>query len=77
VRWASRRENNLDKRLDGTDDQNGEKNPNAKLNKQQVQEMRTRYAAGNVTQTELAKEYGISTPHLSSIVNRMRWKSVA
>jgi hypothetical protein len=45
----------------------------AKLTRPQVEEIRTRYAAGDVSQQDLADEYGMSQQHISQIVNNERW----
>jgi len=46
----------------------GEEAGNAKLFDAEVEDIRKRYAAGGITQTALAKEYGVSQPHISFIV---------
>jgi hypothetical protein len=46
----------------------GEQAPNTKLSTAQVDEIRRRYAAGDVSQTTLAQEYGIHQASLSRIV---------
>lgn len=43
----------------------------AKITDQQAAEIRARYAAGNITQADLAAEYKI---HRSSISNIIRWR---
>ena len=52
---------------------NGERNGRAKLNTEQVQEIRDRYAAGGVTHRELAAEFGVSRPMIGYIVRRENW----
>ena len=53
----------------------GERHPNARLTAKQVLEIRRRYAEGNVTQRELADEYGIATQsHISNIIHGHSWK---
>jgi len=54
--------------------QDGGVNANAKLTAKQVDEIRSRYAAGGVTQDELAKEYAVIQPHISRIVRGETWK---
>jgi hypothetical protein len=54
----------------------GEKHHKAKVTEAQVREMRARYDAGGVTQTQLAKEYGIRQDVVSDIVKRRTWKCV-
>lgn len=51
----------------------GEKNPNSKLNEQQVIEIRNRYANGGITLKQLSNEYGGSITTISSIITRKRW----
>lgn len=47
-----------------------------KLNKEQVLEIRHRYACGE-TQQALADEYGVGVTAISKIVNRKTWKHIA
>jgi hypothetical protein len=48
----------------------------AKLTEGQVLGLRDRYAAGGVTQAQLAAEYGISHALVSNIVTRKAWKYI-
>jgi hypothetical protein len=48
--------------------QDGQKNPMSKIPDEDIQRIRDRYASGNVTQTDLAQEYGITFQHVSAIV---------
>lgn len=54
----------------------GEDNPRAKLTAAQVSEIRSLHAAGGVTFTRLAVEYGVSSVLIAKIVHRDIWKSV-
>ncbi len=54
----------------------GSRNGQAKLAEAQVREIRHRYAAGNVTQYELAAEYGVSQPRISNALNGRNWRHV-
>lgn len=54
----------------------GEANGQAKLTEGQVREMREKYAAGGVTQAQLAKEYEISQALAHFVVTRKAWKHV-
>lgn len=45
----------------------GERHHNAKLTDEQIAAVRVRYAAGD-TQMKLAKDYGVSQPHISRII---------
>lgn len=49
------------------------RNASKLLTDQQILEIRRRYIPGQVTQIELAKEYGISKRFLWDIVTRRRW----
>jgi hypothetical protein len=51
----------------------GEEVPQAKLTALKVQQIRERYASGNVTQAALAIEYGVSDSHVCRIVNGHKW----
>lgn len=48
--------------------------PNAKLTQQQAEEIRQRYKDEAVTQTALAKEYGVSNSTICQIVNFKAWE---
>jgi hypothetical protein len=54
----------------------GERAPKAKLSAEQVKAIRTRYAAGGVTQVQLAAEYGINRNALQMILYRQSWAHV-
>lgn len=51
----------------------GESHPMRKLTAEQVAEIRRRYAAGGVFQRQLAEEFGVSLPNISTIVNGKSW----
>lgn len=53
----------------------GEKNGQAKLTKQQVNELRLLWETGKYTQKQLSEKYGISQPHVALIVNHKSWKN--
>lgn len=55
----------------------GEDNPNSKLSAENVREIRSRYAGGGVSQTELAKEFGVQQPAIWKIVNNLKWREIA
>lgn len=55
----------------------GVKHPMARLNEQQVREIRAAYAAGGETILTLAARYGVSNQLISAIVLRRVWKHVA
>lgn len=52
----------------------GANGPSAKLTWDTVEEIRTRYAVGGVTQVQLAKEFGVTQPDIHEIVRRKSWK---
>ena len=52
----------------------GERHPNSKLTADQVRTIRDRYAAGGVTQTELAEEFGAASSVVSRIVTGKIWR---
>lgn len=51
----------------------GERHPMAKLNNEAVAEIRGKYKAGEVTQKELAKKYGVSQSHIHGLVTGKKW----
>lgn len=55
----------------------GETHAAAKLTDDDVRAIRSRYAAGGISQAALAKEYGLFQTNVSHIVLRRRWKHVA
>jgi hypothetical protein len=52
----------------------GERSPAAKLAVEQIDAIRARYATGHVTQTALAREYGVTQSAISAITTRTTWK---
>jgi len=54
----------------------GENHCFSKLTDIQVIEIRRRKAAGGITQTALAKQYGVDQSAISEIVNRKTWKHI-
>lgn len=58
------------------DNHQGEDNGNAKLTEQKVRQIRERYVQGDVTQTQLAQEFGVSSPLVSMIINRRVWQHI-
>lgn len=47
--------------------------PWAKLTEAQVQELRSRYAAGGITQKQLAEDYALHPMTVFQIIHRLRW----
>jgi hypothetical protein len=54
----------------------GEGRPAAKVTEAQVREMRARFAAGGVTQTALALDFGLSLATANKILRRKAWRHV-
>jgi DNA-binding XRE family transcriptional regulator len=52
----------------------GESASRAKLTAESVQDIRSRHAAGTVTQRALAREYGVSKHAIYSILTRKTWR---
>lgn len=53
----------------------GSANPAAKLSESQVDEIRTRYARGGITQESLGAEFGITQSAVSQAVSSTHWKT--
>lgn len=53
----------------------GAESVNAKLTTDQVLEMRTKYAAGGVSQAEIGVEYGISRGYVHQILRGQTWRA--
>lgn len=70
MRDMAERKRNPGPRMKGTD------NPSARLSEADVLAIRTRYAAGGVTQQTLADEYGVRQTMISQIVLRQAWAHV-
>ncbi|MCA1589173.1 MAG: HNH endonuclease [Acidobacteria bacterium] len=54
----------------------GTKNPAAKLNAEQILEIRAKYAAKEYSQVAMATQYGVSQNQISLIVRRKNWKHI-
>jgi hypothetical protein len=54
----------------------GESNPGAKLTEESVREIRRRYAAGDISQTALAKKHGVSQTVIFHLLARNTWRHV-
>lgn len=50
--------------------------PHTKLTVEQVREIRHLYAQGDVFQSTLAKQFGVSAPTISAIITRRNWKDI-
>lgn len=69
-------DNNRDRHRKGRTvlpDNRGVNHGMAKLTMEQVQEIRERYAAGGVKQSDLAAEFGVLQQQISRIVRRTSW----
>jgi hypothetical protein len=55
----------------------GEENGYAKLTEAAIREIRRRYAAGGVTQQELADAYGVNQTKISAAILRRTWAHIA
>lgn len=49
----------------------------AKLDPEKVRSIRARYAAGGVTQKELAEEHGVASAHVSGVISGLFWAHVS
>jgi DNA transposition AAA+ family ATPase len=54
----------------------GERSWSARLTEDNVLEIRSKYAAGGISQKDLAIEYGVLAPAISQIINRKKWKHI-
>jgi hypothetical protein len=73
LRWATRRENEADKLLHGTL-RTGVRAPQAKLTQSQVDDARRRFAAGTVTQGQLAIEFKMNQAAISRMIRGMTYR---
>src|SRR5262245_55405966 len=70
--WGTRAENTADRFRHGTV-LFGERNPRARLTRDQVEEMRALYAAGGWSFKRLAARYGVTTMTAHRAVRRHSW----
>jgi group I intron endonuclease len=54
----------------------GTNNGRSKLTEQDIADIRSRYATGNITQTELGRIYGVRQTQISNIVRCVQWNSI-
>jgi hypothetical protein len=71
--WKTFQENEQDKKLHGTYNHVGEKNPKAKLTLGDVLAVREAYATGIFTTQMLADVMGVRQPHISGILLGKSW----
>lgn len=79
LEWATHMDNMQDKVAHGTLNRNrpqGENHRSAKLSARQVEQIRVEYAAGGITQQQLADRYDTSRANIGLIVNHKNWKKV-
>jgi hypothetical protein len=74
LRWDTKQGNMADKVRHGTDPK-GERNPRAKLTREQVAEIRSRAGHGE-SRRSLARRYGVGRTTIDFIVNGGTWKDV-
>jgi hypothetical protein len=55
----------------------GADNPASKLTLKEVNEIKEKYANEKLSQSKLAKEYGMQQPSISRILNGVRWGAVS
>jgi HNH endonuclease len=80
LRWGTHSENIRDAIRDGTAVNNlvqrpGEEHGTAKLTWTQVNEIRARYATGEVGYTALAREYGVHNSTIGGIITQKYWRT--
>jgi hypothetical protein len=54
----------------------GEKHGLAKLNAQQVRDIRVRYQPGQIRMIDLAREYGVNPSTVRNVINRVTWAHI-
>lgn len=75
LRWDTHGANMRDRGEHGTGNE-GERHGNSTLTEAVVLEIRQRYASEDITQTALARQYGLRNQHISKIVNRQLWTHI-
>jgi hypothetical protein len=73
--YGTQAENEADKVAHGRDPK-GERHGHAKLTDELVRQIRAAYAAGGVTQKQLAEQYNMTQSKISYVVIRRTWKHV-
>lgn len=73
--WETSKENQARKQEHGTvPDRRGELNHQAVLTWEKVSDIRSRFTAGGVTQSDLGREFGITQSMVSLIVHNKKWR---
>lgn len=49
---------------------------NHKLTPSDIEDIRTKYASGKMSQRELAQEYNVGQSHVSAIIRQARWRPI-
>ncbi len=75
LRWATVKENMADRLLHGTHP-GGERNPKAKLNTDQIIEIRRRYTGRRGQLSGLGREFGVNPSQIQKIVRNEQWRNV-
>jgi hypothetical protein len=75
LKWGTPEENWADKHAHGTAT-TGERCNLSRLTENQVREIRARYAAGGVSYSQLAVEYGTHFSNIGHIIQRRNWKHI-
>lgn len=73
LRWDTPAKNNADKVEQGTH-QCGENNGCAKLTREQIREIRVKFASGQFFQRQLAEMYGVAQATVSKVIRRTSWR---
>lgn len=76
LEWCTSSENQKHSYVSGLHSQTGSRNAFSKINEQDVKIIRCKYATGKITCTDLAKEFQVSVPTVSMIVNKKTWTHV-
>jgi hypothetical protein len=69
LRWATSSQQSKNRR-----NSSGDLHPQSKLDKTTVEVIRVRYAAGDVSQAALAREYGVNQHTIWAVINNITWK---
>jgi len=72
---GTHQENSNDMKRDGTSSK-GSSHYKAKLNDDSVKEIRRLYGDTNITQNQLAKQFGVSKFAIGCVVNNLSWKHI-
>lgn len=62
------------KNRQGDRSNHGERNGRSVLTAEQVQEIRTAYAAGGISYVKLGRRYGVTGTQVGTIVRREQWR---